>query len=521
MNTITTDQFPTFKAAARLLGNAPRATVRLLRWMAHTLRRLLFSRTSLKCYLILATLICLTYTSLRWYGRRAWEAEKERAAKAGMAADFAALSQPMPPEEDNFLAAPVFGDWSAEPGSNRDKFKMWFSKRLYVSPPKGINKTSAVPRPKVDTLSNWCAYFRLTGMLPVIPTQTSPAAELAADERWKPVIDAVYEAAKRPTAAIPLPGRTNHPYLNYYLTERDIPLLQKSIQLYARAQLDLGNLSEVLPAFVVTHHFCQAIAPNGEPFFEFTSSLRSEISLLKTGIMGHRWPESLLKDLLAANYPELLQQHCQAMFQRQRLKFIGRYQKFPDSIFGPDYAERSVGYPWRIILSKHLVPDIIFTQAMVRGSQFYGALNDAAAPLGPEEAWPSKLEVLAGKPAIDSGPKKIFGDLESKDWTPNLELYHFYLSPLMEASLRHLAIASELHFLKHSRYPANLTELSQRVPIPAIAMKDIDGQPIRYSTNEAGTWFTLTSIGSNGIPRTPGDRGYNITFSTAPDSQPK
>ena len=269
MNMITTNQFPTFKAAARLLAKAARATARFFRWMAHRLRRLLFSRTSLKCYLITATLICLTYTSLRWYGRRAWEEEKERAAKAGMAADFAALSQPMPAEEDNFLAAPVFGNWSSKYNSNRDKFKMWFSKSAYISPPIGTNKASAVPRPKEDTLANWCAYFRLTGMLPVTPTQTSPAAELAADQRWKPIIHAIYEASKRPTAAIPLPPARTDGYLSYL--SLDIQLLMKSIMLYARAQLELGNLSEVLPVFRVTDHLFRAGATSGESLSDFTA----------------------------------------------------------------------------------------------------------------------------------------------------------------------------------------------------------------------------------------------------------
>ena len=485
--------------------------------MAHRLRKLLFSRTSLKCYLITATLICLTYTSLRWYGRRAWEAEKERAAKAGMAADFAALSQPMPPEEDNFLAAPVFGDWNnINSDSNTDKFQMWFSKRVYVSPPKGKNKTSRVPFPEIPTLTNWCDYFRLTGMLPVTPTQNSPAAELVGDQRWKPIFDAVYEASKRKTSRIPLSGYAAN---RFAISDQRIPLLLSSLILYARAQLELGNLSEALPALRVLSHLSNAAIAGNGPIYELPGTKENQISLLKSGILMHRWPESTLQQLLAENHPEALQNRCQAIFRQIRLDTLTIFQNFPESVSGPISIRAE---PMRALYYKYVIPDFFVTQCMIQNSQWYGTMHEAGAPLGQDETWSSRLQMLAQAPRRGLGWRVIVGG-GGPEWSPQAEFYFSYLRSLLHASIRHLAIASELFYLKQSRYPKSLEELSQAVPLPTIAMKDTDGQPIRYSTDKEGTWFTLRSVAYSPMPKarwTPTFESH-ITFSTDPDSQPK
>ena len=98
----------------------------------------------------------------------------------------------------------------------------------------------------------------------------------------------------------------------------------------------------------------------------------------------------------------------------------------------------------------------------------------------------------------------------------NLLSMHYY--PIIQATLTHLAMALEIHYLAHHRYPATWDDLSP--PLPAARLKDIDGQPIRYTTNPTGTWFTLTSTGADGRLDPPGHREDDQIFSTAPQETP-
>ena len=140
MKTAPTDHFPTFKKAAAVVAEALRR-----------LRRLFFSLTSLKCYLIIASLICLTYTTLRWVGRRALQAEKERVSALGMATDWKQLLTPMPPDEDNFLAAPSFAGLFSAPQSEAPELAMWLGfKNNNATTSKNGDKVM-IPRPKQDT----------------------------------------------------------------------------------------------------------------------------------------------------------------------------------------------------------------------------------------------------------------------------------------------------------------------------------------------------------------------------------
>ena len=87
MNAPSTSRFPTFHKAGAFIGRVTAASARRA-------RGLFLSRASLKVYLITATLICLTYTSLRWMGRHALKAEKARVVALGMATEESQLPPP-------------------------------------------------------------------------------------------------------------------------------------------------------------------------------------------------------------------------------------------------------------------------------------------------------------------------------------------------------------------------------------------------------------------------------------------
>ena len=536
MNATTSSYFPTFGKAARaalsFILSIPRKCLALLRWF----RRLLFSRTSFKCYVVIATLVCLTYTTLRWIGRRAWQAENERAAAAGMVTDWKAFATPMPSEEDNFFAAPVFdGAFTESPYSSgkytlwSKKLSMWFSKRTWATPrQRGTTRTTDVPRPKDGTLADWCEYFRQTGMLPTPSTKSSPAEELLADQRWQTTIQAFYSAAARPTAKFTTYQHTGMSlHTGTQMTSNLLFALLKSIQLYAEAQLEMNNLSEVLPALRVTDHFVQAYT--AEPgYFSLLSAvgaIRTENALLKAGMKLHRWPSPLLESLLQTNYPELILQTSRRGFQYQRAVGCNRLQNFPESFFGSwgidEYPYWWAGeYPYRSLLIKVLVPDYLPMLAAVRTSRHFERLYQASAPLLADESWQGRMGTLAAAPKLKLGPSQIFGNDVSGPG-PAWEFGYFHIQPIVESSIRHLAIALELHYLAYGRYPATLAELSPRLAIPPWIMNDVDGQPIRYTADAAGSHFTLISVGVNGILNAPNHRHDDIVFSTDPAGKPK
>ena len=181
MNAPSTSRFPTFRKAGAFIARVTAASARRT-------RRLFLSRASLKVYLITATLICLTYTSLRWVGRRALQAEKERVGALGMATDWKQLLTPIPPDMDDFGAAPPFAGLFVPPYTEAAQLQMWFGWQESFTLEDGKTFKKPVPKPQRDTLTEWCEVFRKSGALPAKPTGESAAGELIGDQRWHPTI---------------------------------------------------------------------------------------------------------------------------------------------------------------------------------------------------------------------------------------------------------------------------------------------------------------------------------------------
>ena len=525
MNTVSSSHFPTFGKAARAISgfirSVPRKCLALLRWF----RRLLFSKTSFKTYLVIATLICLAYTTLRWIGRRAWQAENERVAAAGMAVNWKALATPILRDEDNFLAAPVFeGSFTEDlylrvnSSFQSEELAMWLGKRTWATPrKKGTNRATLRP-PYNGTLADYCDYFRLTGMLPTPPAGNTPAEEVIADQRWQSTIQAIYAAAARPAAQFPHSHDSG-------LTVRPGPrfasgllfAFNKSTQLYAEAQLEMNNLPEVLPALRVTDHLVRAYTadPDYISVLQAVSVIRTGDALLRAGMKLHRWPGAFLERLLQTNYPQLIQQAARRSIQRERAYECGRLQNFPESFFG---YPRGDDPAYQSPFFKVLVPDYLPMQAAVRTSQHYERLFQASAPLAVNESWRNRLESLTSAPILNLGPKQIFGYNTGRLGAAQ-ELIFWHIQLIIRVTPQHLAIALELHYLTHNRYPAALEELNAASAAASLPLKDIDGNTIRYLTDAAGTYFTLISVGPDGLLNSPADYPDDIVFST--DPQPK
>jgi len=501
MNPSSADPFPTFRKAPAAFAKAARALLRGVR----LLRRVFFSRTSLKCYLITATLVCLTYTGLRWYGRRAWQAEKERVAALGLATDWKQLLTPMPPDEENFLAAPPFAGLFSPPYPDAPQLRLWFEKTYVFRPlSNGKKVKDRFQSPKEDTLAAWCTYFRKTGMLPSPAAYASPAAELLGDEPKQRIIQSIYAAAERPLARFPAATSWS-----IGLNRNGLFQMLESLRLNARAQLESGHVGEALKVFRVTNHLVRAFA--AEPGYEHHMApllLKGQDPLLKLGITSHQWPATFLNSQLDEDYPELLQKSGYRGLEADRLygsEILKQYQ----TIFSPVGSDST----YQRILWKELVPEYYFIRAAINLSRNIEILHNALRPLNDQESWAGRTPTLLPLRGI-AGP---LATCDSR-LDPKGNLLSTYFYPIIQATLTHLAMALEIHYLSHHRYPATWDDLSP--PLPAARLKDIDGQPIRYTTNPTGTWFTLTSTGADGRLVPPGHREDDLIFSTAPQETP-
>ena len=492
MKTAPTDHFPTFKKAAAAVAQALRR-----------LRRLFFSRTSLKCYLITASLICLTYTTLRWVGRRALQAEKERVAALGMATEWKQLLTPMLPDKDNFLAAPPFAGLFSSPKKEAPELAMWFGfheKKNEALRDEG-KKLISWPEPHQDTLQEWCGYFRKVGALPTESIGASPAEELIGDQRWQSTIQAVYAAAKRPESRFPEVGTFDD--LSVLGITPALHKLLRSLQLYSRAQLQLGNLDQALPIFRVIHHLVKAGLVEPRRYGAVWAAnycLDLQRQILLEGIKLHQFPVLFLRELLQEDYQTQLQHGCRRGYEVDRLHFIQEHENYAS-------GQLDEGPALPNLLRKTLLPDYLYTRSAVRSSQFYSQLFVASRPLEEHEAWFTRKNLLS-QPENQKVQFFRLGDPRDLFWaSPML--------PITRACLRQIVIALEIHYLEHQRYPSTLEAL--RSSLPTRTLTDIDGQPFRYSTNEAGSHFTLGSVGQNGLVDAAGNKKKDdLIFSTAP-----
>lgn len=516
MNAPSVSRFPTFLKAGAFIARVTAASARLTAAGARRGRRIFLSRTSLKVYLITATLICLTYTSLRWVGRRALKAEKARVAALGMATEWNQLAPqpPLPPEAQNFLTAPVFAGIFQPPYPKAPHLKMWFNRAGYpIKDIKGRIQYKYFIRPKIDSLAAWSSELRKFGELPDPPRQSTPAAELLADHRWDATIQAVYAASARPYARYP----AQPSQFPSGIMENRVDVMRpfmRGLQLHARAQLETGNASQAVPALRVTHHLIEASVGGPYSRFDMAGYLRGQKILLLTGMVSHQWPVAALEDMAQAAYPTKIVEAAHHDLQRERLSQMNLMENYQTTIFPRLQKDRKEELLW-----KYAMPDWTYMQASIRLSKHLTAWHETTRPLMPNESWPGRIQQMPEPVDLDFGPLKFLGYVGYTDRLRDHQ-YWSYINPVFEATLQHLAVRLEIHFLEHGAYPASLTELDSK--LPANALIDIDGQPLRYTTNGVGTLFTLLSVGWDGVldPLNAPEKN-DLVYSTDPERLPK
>lgn len=436
-------------------------------------RRIFLSKTSFKVYLVTASTLCLTHVGLRWHGARMIRAEQQRAASLGIATTWKELEHPMPADADNFFKAPPFAGLFEPPYPEAPQLTLWLGWRL-----KHETKPDSALRERMysdPTLADACAYFRSIGTLPEDSAKLSPAQALATDSRFVPVIQSIYEAAKRPEARGPVVISED------YLPPSRVNLMRMAlgIQFYATANLELGNQSQALPAFRVFRLLAKA---TGIGTFGRETYLDCQRQLLLTGMRTHRIPEETLRSILTENYPEAMRKAVRRGMEISRLRFVLGAQEYR-----PNWNILPLSDPWRETVSR-LIRDFTtpYTLARdtVRTSRDVSAKMLVSGPLEPGETWASRKAQLDGR--IQTQHPPWFGDSSQQ-----LQFSWVVIRPVLTGTLHHVAAALELHWLKYGRYPVTLAGLDSG--LPETALRDGDGQPFAYTTDAEGAHFSLSA----------------------------
>lgn len=90
---------------------------------------------------------------------------------------------------------------------------------------------------------------------------------------------------------------------------------------------------------------------------------------------------------------------------------------------------------------------------------------------------------------------------------------------MIRASLQHLSVLLEIHYLRHKTYPPNLEELEPR--LPSQLLMELDGQKINYTTNPERTRFTLIPVHLNRLTDPRLRDQFELVYSTDPERLPK
>lgn len=464
------------------------------------LRRLVLSRAFLRVCLFGTTAVVALYVSLRWKGRREWEAEHRRALVLGMDMELAPELPYQAGDPDNFFEAPVFKDLYKGTAWDPPGLSMWFGKspdgNLAASP----GAPTATKKGAMPALEEWCSYFRKRGTLPSPPRFATPEEELAGDPRWQATIAGIHAAASRPWAALKAseesPGGGKPIVLGR---------MHGSLMLHARALLRQGQPAEALPAFRVTRHLVQAWAQHrqhqGLNLVRMRSLLSRELPLLKEGMARHVWPQSLLEQLLADDYPDLFHKQGAAAIREERARVCSRWLNFSEAFLTPEIlAENPLEH-----LRKHLVPEYFPTHAATVLSRSYVQQFQASRAMQDGVTWAAILGSIQPSPPA-FGPRFLLTE-SGETWPADRKRFAgSYVLPVIHAAVRHLAVAAELYYVKQGRYPEDLARLQEKIRLPWLATQDISGT-IRYTCSNPEGPFSLEADASP-------DFGGTIHFSS-------
>jgi hypothetical protein len=441
----------------------------------------------------LATLIGLVVTEENWRGKHDWETYRHEQEAKGEQFDWQAFAPPSVPDDQNFLAAPIFTNM--------------LGGRLLLSPYRsgGSSPTNAGgnwQKQRLTELKPWQTFYRnppdanAAKEFPIAPQPQSPAADvLFALSKFDQQIADLRQASLRPYAFVPvhyedginMVATSLLPYLA--VTKRCAQVLElRSVAELADGQSTnaLNDIELLLRVSDALHHPPLLISQ-----LVHMAIVNIVLQPVWEGLAEHRWSDQQLIALDAALAREDFLADYEMAMRGERTCAISTYEimRHTSEMFEPDKDGNTV------TVKMTWMPNAFFYQNELAFAQLYQQwlfpLVDTNTRTISPVVWRqvdaaaqdarkhfSLYSTLARMtvPALDPGVKKIAFSQSSID-------------------LARVACALERYRLAHGQYPDSLAALEPQF-ITQVPHDIINGQPLHYRLRPDGL-FILYSVGWN------------------------
>jgi tetratricopeptide (TPR) repeat protein len=496
---------------------------KIIRWLCRwrNFKRFLFGCA---CFV---TLIALFYAEEDWRGKHDWEKFKRRWEAKGEHFDYASISPPPVPDDQNFAMQPIWVDSiKFEFGTN--VAKQWYGEtltetertnlvdRLNLSISGNEDLVSSPPQTSdgywakgtITNLKLWQNYYRRlaakTNEFPVPLQPQSPAADvLLALSKYDSAIEELRQASKLPYSRFPVYSDADHPFDTLLPHLSIFKRCAQILKLRAIAELQNGQSDKALEDVKLAVELTEKI--RSEPFLIShlvrIAMLQLTLQPIYEGLANHQWSSAQLAELDS---------------ELAKLDFLADYElsirgERAASVSTLDYIRRtrdlnymnnisgSGSKPHRIlqlVFSHFTTPDAFFYQNELTIARMYQQYdlpmvdleNGTVSPIQVRNLqtkadrdmsyhwWPCKIFARMLFPAIENAVKKLTYAQSS-------------------TALARVAIALERYRLAHGEFPDSLDALAPQF-IEKIPHDVIGGQPLHYRRTDDGQ-FVLYSVGWN------------------------
>ncbi|MDD5199205.1 MAG: hypothetical protein PHC88_05325 [Terrimicrobiaceae bacterium] len=433
-----------------------------------------------------ATLLVLFYAWTDWAGARRWKAVEAGLRAKGEPLTIAEIEPQPIPDAMNFAAAPIF----AEIGRIHDR-KQWRLSAIHGFTGASRNGSSPLANAarKVD---------------PAFAGSDADAARVILDQtaKWKPLLDEVREAARRPGTVWPSDYREGFRMRVDHI--QPLLALGQALSVEARAHLELGDSSAAVADFQLILNLASRCA---EPRVVISHLLqqalvRLDVEVVRFGLERHAWTAAAL---------ETIQRELAGIPLASGLAMALR-------------GERVIFTEWLPRLSAQGIPDVLNLgepRTKADGSRQWVGMAWALYPAG----WINKdrsayaeslqpvIEWLAGensnRPESIVHPDETFRKRMAAPFAPLPELFTSMALPALLISVpraihaqamideARIACGIERYRLARGSLPATLEALHPEF-LSGMPHDPINGGPFHYRVTGADSYI-LYSVGWNGV----------------------
>jgi hypothetical protein len=439
----------------------------------------------------LATLIGLIVTEENWRGKHDWESYRHEQEAKGEQFDWTAFTPPTVPDDQNFLAAPIFTNL--------------LGGRLLLSPYRSdgsspTNDGGNWQKQRLTDLKPWQIFYRnppdanAAKEFPIAPQPQTPAADvLFALSKFDQQIADLRQASLRPYAFVPvhyedginMVATSLLPYLA--VTKRCAQVLQ----LRSVAELADGQSTNALNDIKLLLRVSDTL--QNPPLFILQLVRMAIVSMalqpVWEGLAEQRWSDQQLVALDAALAREDFLADYEMAMRGERACAISTFENMRRTgeiiTQGANGNSTTVKMTW--------MPNAFFYQNELAFAQLYQLfpLVDTNSRTITPETW-RRVDAKVQEARKHFSPYSIEARMTVPELDAAVKRFAFAQSSI---DLARVACALERYRLAHGRYPDSLAALEPQF-ITQVPHDIINGQPLHYRLRPDGL-FILYSVGWN------------------------